>query len=210
MSLFCLERGCFVVVVTSTHRCNNIWRAKSTQQNPTNQIKSNRELQKRLCLPLKMSSSQVLQGVLALPARSRQLFGSWRNRITSGGMHIQPYLSVASTSPQHKTNETNLSKQRKRSLRVASSAVRSRSINQYGQPVELQCIPPLERFTWHWDACENYVEDLDMVLMALVCLFLLFHLIRIVYAKNILLGWMPLMDTEASMKSLHTSTETRS
>lgn len=33
-----------------------------------------------------MSSSQILQSIFSIPARSRQVVGNWRNRVASPGM----------------------------------------------------------------------------------------------------------------------------
>lgn len=105
-------------MVATVYINTHIWPTNSAQQN---QNKPSQTLQNYLYLSLRMSSSQVLQGLLALPARSRQLFGSWRNRVTSGGMRTQPYLSVFLNHPtqdwSHKIVKTEKAKPEGRILR---------------------------------------------------------------------------------------------
>lgn len=50
-----------------------------------------------------MSSSQILQSLLSIPARSRQQIGNWRNRVSSAGMSYHT-LSLLLCIVQVRTN----------------------------------------------------------------------------------------------------------
>lgn len=135
--------GAFVVAATLNI---DIYIGHRDQPNP-NHTKTTHQITEILLLSSKMSSSQILQNLISIPARSRQHIGNWRNRVSSGGMYhptLHPHPSTQDKINKKLTAKNK--KQRKLSVRVKSFVALFTFTDRFGLRAALRCIPLPEQF----------------------------------------------------------------